>query len=42
MRIMIILVTLSVTLCVIALIYLIVEGRKANALKPEKLKHLDN
>ena len=42
MRIMIILVTLSVTLCIIALIYLIVEGRKANALKPKNLQHPDN
>jgi H+-transporting ATPase len=42
MRIMIILVTLSVTLCIIALIYLIVEGRKANALKPKNLQHSDN
>jgi len=42
MRIMIILVTLSLSLCIIALIYLIVEGRKANQLKPFDLKNEDS
>ena len=35
MRIMLILVSLSLTLCITALIYLIIAGRRANLLRPE-------
>eukprot|EP00960_Hanusia_phi_P006792 193972-Hanusia_phi.AAC.1 len=39
---MLILVTLSLTLCIIALIYLIVEGRKANNLRIPSHKKKDS
>jgi len=42
MRIMLILVSLSLTLCIIALVYLIVEGRKANLLRPELHRKADH
>ena len=42
MRVLLVLVTLSVTLCTIALIYLIVQGRKSNSLRPPAHQKADN
>jgi H+-transporting ATPase len=42
LRIMLILVSLSLTLCIIALIFLIVEGRKQNELRPEAHRKEDS
>ena len=41
LRIMVILVSLSMTLCTIALAFLVAEGRKSNALRPEKHQRHD-
>jgi H+-transporting ATPase len=42
MRIMLILVSLSLSLCITALIYLIIEGRKSNNLRPESHRKEDH
>jgi H+-transporting ATPase len=42
MRVLLVLVTLSITLCTIALIYLIVQGRKSNSARAEKHQKADS
>ena len=42
LRIMLILVSLSLTLCITALIFLIVEGRKSNSKRPESHQKVDH
>ena len=42
LRIMLILVSLSLTLCITALIFLIIEGRKSNSKRPESHQKVDH
>jgi H+-transporting ATPase len=42
MRVLLVLVTLSITLCTIALIYLIVQGRKSNSNRPANHQKADS